>query len=156
MDQKRYISKISRVAQVYTMKALKGLDMNQSELSALRSIVWTPGINQTELSERLSVDKAAIARTIHRLEKKGYIERKADEKDKRINRLYPLEKASLVKDESISVENRFYEWLFSILGEEERTKFLETLDRLTQRAIEERRNGFPQALAERGKGGDLL
>ena len=120
MEQKRFISKISRIAQGYTMKALRGLDMNLSELHALRSITWLPGQSQTELSERLSVDKAAIARTITRLEKKGYICRQEDEKDRRINRLYPLEKASQVKEESISVENDFYDWLFEVLEPAER------------------------------------
>ncbi len=146
MEQKRFISKISRIAQGYTMKALRGLDMNLSELHALRSITWLPGQSQTELSERLSVDKAAIARTITRLEKKGYIRRQEDEKDRRINRLYPLEKASQVKEESISVENDFYDWLFEVLEPAERQKFLETLDLLTERAKEERRAGFIHAL----------
>lgn len=148
MEQKRFISKISRIAQGYTMKALRGLDMNLSELHALRSITWLPGQNQTELSERLSVDKAAIARTITRLEKKGYIRRQEDEKDRRINRLYPLEKASQVKEESISVENDFYDWLFEVLEPAERQKFLETLDLLTERAKEERHAGFIHALGQ--------
>ena len=64
MEQKRFISKISRIAQGYTMKALRGLDMNLSELHALRSITWLPGQSQTELSERLSVDKAWKRRAI--------------------------------------------------------------------------------------------
>ena len=148
MEQKRFISKISRIAQGYTMKALRGLDMNLSELHALRSITWLPGQSQTELSERLSVDKAAIARTITRLERKGYICRQEDEKDRRINRLYPLEKASQVKEESISVENDFYDWLFEVLEPAERQKFLETLDLLTERAKEERRAGFIHALGQ--------
>lgn len=152
MEQKRFISKISRVAQGYTMKALKGLDMNLSELHALRAITWIPGQSQTELSERLSVDKAAIARTISRLEQKGYIERREDEKDKRINRLYPLEKASQVKDESIMVENDFYDWLFEILEPAERQKFLETLELLTERAREERRAGFAHVCGKTGVG----
>ena len=152
MEQKRFISKISRVAQGYTMKALKGFDLNLSELHAVRTITWFPGLSQTELSERLSIDKAAVARTINRLEDKGYIERREDEKDKRINRLYPLEKAASVKDESISVENDFYDWLFEILEEGERAKFLSTLEMLTARAREERRLGFPNALKKAGKG----
>ena len=53
-----------------------------------------------------------------------------------------------MKEESISVENDFYDWLFEVLEPAERQKFLETLDLLTERAKEERRAGFIHALVQ--------
>ena len=47
-----------------------------------------PGISQAQLADKLDVEPITIARTIDRLEKSGWIERRADAKDRRVNRLY--------------------------------------------------------------------
>ena len=50
-------------------------------------------MTQDELAKASCVDKAAVTRVIQTLEKKGVVERRADETDKRANRIYITDKA---------------------------------------------------------------
>src|SRR6185437_10954903 len=99
MDEtKRYITKIGRVAQMYTNGVLSGINLSASEYTCLRYIRKREGLSQEELRGLLSIDKAAVTRLVSNLEKKGYVVRYKDKKDKRINRLFPTEKTKEVKD----------------------------------------------------------
>lgn len=51
------------------------------------------GATQDELTSMVGVDKAATTRAITSLERKGYLIRQQDEKDRRQNRIYATDKA---------------------------------------------------------------
>lgn len=51
------------------------------------------GATQEELTSLVGVDKALTTRVISSLEKKGYLIRRQDEKDRRQNRVYATQKA---------------------------------------------------------------
>lgn len=54
------------------------------------------GATQEVLTSLVGVDKAATTRAIDSLEKKGYVVRQKDEKDRRQKRIYATEKASAI------------------------------------------------------------
>ena len=62
-------------------------------LSIIQIAASAGGISQAVLTARLGVDKAAVARVLKSLEEKGYIYRETDPEDKRVKRVYPLDKA---------------------------------------------------------------
>ena len=68
---------------------LKNAGITPAELSYLEQ----NGMTQDELAKASCVDKAAVTRVIQTLEKKGVVERRADEADKRANRIYLTDKA---------------------------------------------------------------
>ena len=47
-----------------------------------------PGVSQTELADMLEIDRASAGRMIDRMEKNGWVERRPDNGDRRINRLH--------------------------------------------------------------------
>src|SRR4029079_18346493 len=47
-----------------------------------------PAASQTELADMLEVDRASAGRLIDRMERAGWLERRADDTDRRINRLH--------------------------------------------------------------------
>ena len=47
-----------------------------------------PGASQTELADMLEIDRASAGRMIDRMEKNGWVERRPDDGDRRINRLH--------------------------------------------------------------------
>ncbi len=47
-----------------------------------------PGLSQSEVADVLEIEKATAGRLIDRMEAKGWIERRADPLDRRINRLH--------------------------------------------------------------------
>ena len=58
-----------------------------------------PGLAQIELAELVEVEPITIARLIDRLETHGFVERRADAKDRRIRRLFLRDKALPVLEE---------------------------------------------------------
>ena len=55
-------------------------------------ICENPGIIQEKLAEMIKVDRTTAARAIKKLEIHGFIEKKDDQINKKINRLFPTEK----------------------------------------------------------------
>ena len=56
-------------------------------------ICATPGISQDTLARRVFLNKSVVARYLAALEEQGLVERPTCQKDKRITRLHPTEKA---------------------------------------------------------------
>ena len=56
----------------------------------------SPGITQNEVSRGTDIDKATAAKGLAKLEQQGYIERIADDEDRRIRRLYLTEKGKAI------------------------------------------------------------
>ena len=54
----------------------------------LNRLYRRPGATQSELADMLEVEKATAGRMIDRMEKKGWVERRPDAGDRRVNRLH--------------------------------------------------------------------
>ena len=67
-------------------------DLNASQAGILFSLHQSSAMSQKELAESLNMTPPSITSTIQKMEKGGYIRRKADEKDQRVLRLSLTEK----------------------------------------------------------------
>ena len=65
------------------------------------------GLSQKEIAERLRIKPPTVNVTVQRLEKSGFLYRKADEKDQRVSRIYLTEKGHKAKEEGMKkvIEN---------------------------------------------------
>ena len=72
------------------------LELTRAQWRALKSIRRQEGLSQTELAEVLDMEPIPVGRVIDRLEEAGFIERRADPRDRRCWRLYVAEKANAV------------------------------------------------------------
>ena len=155
MDRtERKISRIARAAQRYANGSLAKLGVGSTEYECLLLIRKNEGTTQSFLQEQLHVDKAAVARMITNLEKKGLVVRKRDERDRRANNIYSTEKAREVRADKQGAESMFYEWLLESYSDEELKPFLEILDDLYERARAERQMDYRQFkawLTEKGE-----
>ncbi|SDZ84538.1 DNA-binding transcriptional regulator, MarR family [Thalassobacillus cyri] len=59
-------------------------------------ICENPGIIQGKVAEMIKVDRTTAARSIKKLKMNGFIEKKEDEYNKKIKKLYPTEKGKKV------------------------------------------------------------
>jgi len=59
-------------------------------------ICENPGIIQEKLAEMIKVDRTTAARSIQKLELNGFIEKKEDQHNKKIKKLFPTEKGENV------------------------------------------------------------
>lgn len=86
------------------------------------------GINQNEIARKLSVRAATVAIMLRRMEKAGLIERRQDEKDKRIQHVFLTEKGrkicELLKEQAERIEKMVTEGL----SENEKEELARLLD----------------------------
>ena len=155
MDQtERKMTKIAREVGKFTVQTMKEEGIGTAEFDFIHLARHNPGITQTEVREKLKIDKGAAARRAASLEAKGYLERKPNPADGRSQLLFATKKAEELKNSKAEIETIFYEWLLSELPEDERNRFCETLDKLYWRSKNERRAGFEtvsKLVAERQK-----
>jgi len=75
---------------------LKHLNLTSNESIHLMNIHRHPGLNQGELSNILSTDKATVSKTLRTLENRGYVKKSLDENDRRYYKLYLSEDGELL------------------------------------------------------------
>lgn len=138
----RKITKIAREVSKFTVQTMKEEGIGTAEFDFIHLVRHNPGITQTEVRERLKIDKGAAARRASSLEAKGYLERKPNPQDGRSQLLYATPKAESLKQSKANIESVFYEWLLSELPDAEKQSFCDTLDKLYWKSKNERRAGF--------------
>ncbi len=70
--------------------------LTRAQWRALKTIRRSEGLSQSELAELLDMEPIPVGRVIDRLEKTGYIERRADPADRRRWRLHLTPRANAV------------------------------------------------------------
>lgn len=144
MDRtERKITKIAREAEKLVLRMLRAEGVGTAEIDLIHALRHNPGCTQAKLAEILHADKAAIARRTKNLEEKGYLVRRDDPEDRRSQLLYPTAQAEALKSSKAEIEASFYEYLTSILTEEETETFAALLDRVYTASKMESRAGFP-------------
>lgn len=70
--------------------------LTRAQWRALKTIWRNEGLSQTELADRIDMEPIPVGRVIDRLQKAGYVERRADPADRRRWRLHLTPKAQAV------------------------------------------------------------
>ncbi len=73
--------------------SIRDLQLTQAKWRVLTTLMERPGISQSELAERLDIEKAPLGLALDWLEQAGWIERKADPADRRVRRAALLPRA---------------------------------------------------------------
>ena len=139
----RKITKIAREAEKLVLRTMRETGVGTAEIDLIHALRHNPGCTQAALAELLHADKAAIARRTKNLEEKGYLVRRDDPEDRRSQLLYPTAQAEALKSSKAEIEASFYEYLTSVLTEEEAETFAVLLDRVYTVSKTESRAGFP-------------
>lgn len=85
------------------------------------------GATQETLTLLVGVDKAATARALSSLEKKGYLTRQQDEQDHRKNRVYATQKALALGEEVRGALLHLNEEVMNGISEEEQNRMYQIL-----------------------------
>ncbi|SFE82280.1 MarR family winged helix-turn-helix transcriptional regulator [Peptostreptococcus sp. D1] len=116
----RLISILYRKGNIYKNIILDDFNITAAEQPFLSSLFNEDGVSQEYLSSKLLLDKASTTRSLQSLINKGYIKKKKDDNDKRINRIFLTEKSkSIEKDIKARLEN-WNDILTSDLNESEK------------------------------------
>lgn len=92
IDILRDIGVINRALDSIANIEFKELALTRGQYLYLVRIFENPGIIQDKLAEMIKVDRTTTARAIQKLERNGFVEKKADGENKKIKRLFPSNK----------------------------------------------------------------
>lgn len=83
---------VRRVVNLYH-QPLAAYGMTPSQLFVFSALWMEDGINFSDLANKVAIDVSTLTGIIDRMEKRGLVERKPDQKDRRAVRLFLTEKA---------------------------------------------------------------
>jgi MarR family transcriptional regulator for hemolysin len=90
------LSDIARLLRTVFDRRVRDMGLTRAQWLMLTRLQRRPGASQSELAEMLEIDRASAGRMIDRMEKGGWLQRRADGEDRRVNRLYLTEEARRV------------------------------------------------------------
>ena len=103
IDDRRHIgfliADVARMMRATFDRRVRRLGLTRSQWLVLSRLHRHPGISQSELADMLEVERATAGRMVDRLEVRGWLVRRPDPADRRINRLFLTEDAGAVQAE---------------------------------------------------------
>ena len=87
------LGELQRLVRAYADKQAARYGITRAQWAVLAKVERTEGLKQTELAELLEMQPITLTRLIDKLCDNGWIERRSDDTDRRVNRLY-LRKAA--------------------------------------------------------------
>jgi MarR family transcriptional regulator, transcriptional regulator for hemolysin len=112
------------------------LELTRAQWRALKAISRQEGLSQTELAEYLDLEPIPIGRVIDRLEKTGFVERRADPGDRRRWRLYLTPKAHAVVGEMEVIAGELRDDALRGIPREDLDTMMNTLARMKENLAE--------------------
>jgi MarR family transcriptional regulator, transcriptional regulator for hemolysin len=119
------ISDVARLMRTAFDRRVRGLGLTRSQWLVINRLHRRPGATQSELAEMLEVEKATAGRMVDRMERKGWIERRPDATDRRVNRLHLTADADLIQLQLAQIAERTVDDALGLLSTGEREQFSE-------------------------------
>ena len=107
-------------------------ELTRAQWRALKRISHNEGMSQTELAEELDMEPIAVGRVIDRLQAAGFVERRADPKDRRAWRLHDTEQARGVIDGMEDIARGLRRDATAGISPDDLTMMLAVLDRMKE------------------------
>jgi MarR family transcriptional regulator for hemolysin len=87
------LGEVQRMMRAYADRQAARYGITRAQWAVLAKVERTEGLKQSELAEQMEMQPITLTRLIDKLCDNGWIERRGDENDRRVNRLY-LRKAA--------------------------------------------------------------
>ncbi|SCW57622.1 DNA-binding transcriptional regulator, MarR family [Rhizobium mongolense subsp. loessense] len=94
-------------------RSLAELDIKTPHLDILINLYRFEGISQQELARKLLVGRSNMSMLLPQMEKRGLIERRGDDKDKRVLRLYLTPEGRSVTERAMVIQTDLIERVLS-------------------------------------------
>lgn len=125
---------LNRTFLSYISKSLSTKDLSYSESIFLVNIGDKEGTNQEELAEFLAIDKAAVARSVKNMEKKGYLRTERSSIDKRAKELYLSDSGKELYQFMQHLNSQWIDHVMGDLESDDIKAFIQTIDHISNRA----------------------
>ncbi|WP_461393996.1 MarR family winged helix-turn-helix transcriptional regulator [Deferrisoma sp.] len=111
-------------------RRLRGSGVSRAQFMALAHLVGLGPMPQAELAAHLGITPASAVRLIDRMERDGWVERRPDPADRRVNRVAPTEKALAVWDQLSEHARGLLQDAYRGIPDGEIRRTIETLERI--------------------------
>lgn len=128
----RHIYILQRFGQIHLGRQMEHYGIPKGHFVFLAALLDREGISQDELAALVHVDKASTARGLKRLETAGYVRRKQDTGDRRINRVFLTSKAKEFEPTFRRILAAWTDALLEGFTTEERRMSFRLLERMTR------------------------
>jgi MarR family transcriptional regulator, transcriptional regulator for hemolysin len=102
------VTDVTRLMRKHFDRRAVRFQMTRAQWRALKRLHHSEGMRQNELAEQLELEPIAIGRVIDRLQKAGFVERRADPADRRAWRLHLTARAHAVVDDMELISNELF------------------------------------------------
>jgi DNA-binding MarR family transcriptional regulator len=109
---------------------LDELGLYRGQPSTLRALWASDGVTHSALAHSLNKSPATITKTVKRMERAGFVERKPDPRDERLSRVYLTDAGRDVQAAVEEVWRSFEEQAFAGFSEEEMAALRSMLQRV--------------------------
>ena len=113
---------VARVHQLWKKvfgEALAPLGIQLAHYDVLANIAHYPGLTQQALAEKLLVGRSAMSMLLPELERRGLIERRGDETDRRVRRLWLTEEGTGLTDTAMALHVARLDAMMTVLSDAE-------------------------------------
>ena len=93
------VTDVTRLMRKHFDRRAVRFNLTRAQWRALKRLSHGEGITQSDLAEMIEMEPIAVGRVIDRLQKAGFVERRADPNDRRAWRLYLTARAHAVVDD---------------------------------------------------------
>jgi DNA-binding MarR family transcriptional regulator len=95
--------------------------------------LWDEGVlSQQQIADIIIKDKNSVTKLIDALEKKGLVQRRTDELDRRLNKIHLTEEALNIKDVITEIAIESTNTIFRNIPREDLEKFVTVLNKMSQ------------------------
>jgi DNA-binding MarR family transcriptional regulator len=82
------ITDVGRLLRTVFERRVRAVGLTRAQWLVIARVHRRPGLSQSEVADLLEIEKAPAGRLIDRMQAKGWVERRDDRSDRRINRLH--------------------------------------------------------------------
>jgi MarR family transcriptional regulator, organic hydroperoxide resistance regulator len=140
------LSKVCELKHRRMHELLDSLGLYRGQPSVLNALWQQDGVTHSELAERISRSPATVTKTVQRMEKAGFVERRPDPRDERLSRVYLTSAGRDIQAAVENVWNTFEEQACAGLSENE----LATLEHLLLRVCRNMKGSSRPQAADTG------
>ena len=131
------VARACQLMQLTLARNMADLEIKPPHLDILINLYRFDGISQQELARKLLVGRSNMSMLLPLLEKRGLIERRGDEKDKRVLRLSLTASGRLLTEQAMEIQTALIDKSLESEPIEECLMVAQSMERLIQRLLKE-------------------
>lgn len=131
------ISDVARLIRTAFDRRVRELGITRAQWLLLTRLHRNPGVSQSELADLMEVERASAGRMIDRMEANGWVERRAQNGDRRVKRVYLTAEAEQVHRRIWHVAEETVEGALSDLSATEAAQLMRLLSRVKTTLVED-------------------